>query len=427
LQVFFYLIASLLFIVIRVANPIPPLRTAAPTSVNGLLHTIQQEWDETVLEAFNLRQQLDTTRKELAHSLYQYDAACRVIARLIKERDEAYNMVKSFQGAPNGAALTNGNHNSEEGNSAEMETEETSQQQSPNEISATVVEELNTLCKQLSSGRKHRKPSEFLQNKDNMSKIQEVSSFSPHKGGITSIAVRSIDSSSSHSNDHYLLSAGLDKSLILSNLSSGQVYCKMNGHKDKVNVVAFSPSSSSTSDLIFSCSRDRTLKIWSPNSSSSLTNPIYKEAMSVTHSSSVNGFTVQPTGNYVISATENGQWNFIDCHRGMILKSVDDNSKDSHHSGYSVCSLHPDGLILGTGTINGELKVWDIREQKLVSSLKESSSESVFSVNSVSFSENGYLTAIGYSNGEVKVWDLRKLCCMKTFQSKLLVLCGIFF
>ena len=67
------------------APPRPPTQSSIPS----LLHTLQNEWDALVLETFTLKQQYNSTRQELSYALYAQDAASRVVARLMRERDAA--------------------------------------------------------------------------------------------------------------------------------------------------------------------------------------------------------------------------------------------------------------------------------------------------------------------------------------------------
>lgn len=68
---------------------VPAPRPSAATSIPSLLHSLQSEWDSLMLESLALKTQYQSTRQELAHALYREDASLRVVARLVKERDQA--------------------------------------------------------------------------------------------------------------------------------------------------------------------------------------------------------------------------------------------------------------------------------------------------------------------------------------------------
>lgn len=74
-------------------GPAAPPRPPTHSSIPALLTALQNEWDALVLETFTLKQQYNSTRQELSYALYSQDAASRVIARLMRERDAAREYV----------------------------------------------------------------------------------------------------------------------------------------------------------------------------------------------------------------------------------------------------------------------------------------------------------------------------------------------
>lgn len=241
-----------------IVSTITPPRASAAPSVPGLLHALQQEWDETVLESFNLRQQLDLTRKELAHSLYQHDAACRVIARLTRERDEAYQMIRQLQAnGPAKSLPSNGADDAMEVAPAPI----ASNVDYEKPLSESVIEELNTVCKGLSSTRKGRKAPETLLPKEEMAQISELTSYKPNKsdskGQLTSLALKSKFQFNDNIYDDVILVGSSDNSILLNELKTGRVCCKLTGHKAAINNALFSSNSS----MFYSASDDQTVRV----------------------------------------------------------------------------------------------------------------------------------------------------------------------
>jgi pre-mRNA-processing factor 19 len=74
-------------------------KSPAATSIPSLLKSLQDEWDATVLEAHSLKVQNAALRTELSRALYQHDAACRVIARMMEEKEVAIQQLNEFKAA----------------------------------------------------------------------------------------------------------------------------------------------------------------------------------------------------------------------------------------------------------------------------------------------------------------------------------------
>jgi pre-mRNA-processing factor 19 len=85
------------------------LPLSAPHSYIQLLQQLQREYDAVVLELFDTRQVLQSTRKELSQALYQQDAAVRVIARLLQEQEK--NGTSDEKDPSHGVAASSSNSN----------------------------------------------------------------------------------------------------------------------------------------------------------------------------------------------------------------------------------------------------------------------------------------------------------------------------
>ncbi|XP_073101644.1 pre-mRNA-processing factor 19 isoform X1 [Elaeis guineensis] len=370
-----------------------PLQAA---SIPGLLGMFQNEWDALMLSNFALEQQLHTARQELSHALYQHDAACRVIARLKKERDEARMLLaQAERQIPSSmASAANANNIVSNGKrAAEEELGPDGKRIHPG-INPGMIAELTECNAMLSGQRKKRQISPTLAPIDALERYTQISSHPLHKTnkpGILSVDI--------HPSKDIIATGGIDANAVLFDRSAGQIICTLTGHSKKVTSVKFVPRD----ELLISGSGDKTVRIWQGTEDGNYDCVhVLKD-----HSAEVQAVTVHATNNYFVTASLDNTWCFYDLATGSCLTQV---GEASGEEGYTSAAFHPDGLILGTGTSEALVRIWDVKSQSNVAKFDGHAG----AVTALSFSENGYFLATAALDG-VKLWDLRKLRNFRSF------------
>jgi len=386
------------------ASPLVKPKPPSATSIPAILKSLQDEWDAVMLHSFTLRQQLQTARQELSHALYQHDAACRVIARLNKEVTAAREALATLKPQAGGATpmLTPAHQAATPApptpTHAGAETP-VHQQNTVEEtgMSAEIIEKLQEKATVLTQERKRRGktvPEDLVSSESISNYVTQSSHPGLHSAsvpGILAVDIFARDTSK-------ILTGGADKNATVFNKDLEQVVSVLKGHTKKVNRVVYHP----TEDTAITGSHDTSVRIWNVPTAQTI-------QMLRVHDGPITGLSLHATGDYILTTSTDQCWAFSDIRSGRLVTKVNDQSGGV---ALTCAQFHPDGLLVGTGTADANIKIWDLKEGTNVANFPGHAGQ----VSALAFSENGYYLATAADDNCVKLWDLRKLKNFKTLQ-----------
>jgi pre-mRNA-processing factor 19 len=233
--------------------------------------------------------------------------------------------------------------------------------------------------------------------------VDTVRSFAPQKNipslhassppGINAICL------SSKSPDVFA-TAGNDKVVQVYDAKSQKVLHTLKGHTKKVNHVLWREGDDESS-LLLSASADKTARVWGYDDSSATYAP--KQTFK-THKGEVVGLGLHPSKKLVALASADKTFSLHDLTTFQTVYHSDQFENPFHS-----LAFHPDGHFVGIGTSNSAVLIIDLRTGQPAATLAHEGDDS-FSIDTVSFSENGWqMAAPGSAEMDtVALWDLRK-------------------
>ncbi|KAG4301973.1 hypothetical protein PCK1_001949 [Pneumocystis canis] len=339
------------------------IRTRPPqaTSIPSLLAIFQNEWDSLALETYNLKQQLNQARQELSTALYQHDAACRVIARLLKERDEAREIVKKIK-------LVSGSSDNTAVDHEQMDMD-------PQALPEHITQKIDEMQKTLSSNRRKRRIPEDWTTIEQIKQLKLSKTICPFKSDLNVIAVTDLGTMILAASKNIIkIYCGMEETSTYSlKCDDGDITCGL--WINELPAVAKS---------------DGTICIYT-----SLNGDSKKIS---THQNKVTAIALHPSGDILASVTVDGEWALHDLQNDQTIVKHRENTE------FICAKFHPDGHLFASGTVDGHIKIYNVKTGKNVANFESHKG----AISSLSFSENGYwLSVSSVQDSQVCIWDLR--------------------
>ena len=291
-------------------------------------------------------------------------------------------------------------------------------------LPANGIEAIDTTAQRLSSQRKakskRKAPEGYASGTELASFVEKETVPSMHSAKPAGVACLDVSA-----NGNILVTGGNDKHVQVYDRTAQKILATLKGHTKKVTRVVVSGVSdapigadaASGDELpshVLSASEDKSIKVWTPSDATGKNAQAYALAMSLTtHKAEVTGLDLHPSGEFIGSASRDGTWALHSLSDGTSLLVVDapaagSESEEEARGGYAYESFafHPDGQLAATGTADGTIRIWDVKQGQKVTTFRQGLSGKVSSLH---FSENGYYLAASGEGESVEVWDLRKL------------------
>jgi len=372
------------------ASYIPP-RPPQATSMTSLLQLIQNEHDALLLELFDTRRTLEETRTELSQALYANDAAVRVIARVCVERDDATRKLSErpvpVPPPPKEDPKPADTEMADVPAAKKQKLDDDAPKSPDSKIPDADLEIMTTTWKSFSKSRKSNTKAAALVTPPpvKLSEYTEFSSKSLHrsnKPGVTHLSV----------SNETVTTAGVDKSVICYNSVESKIESTVSGTKEILDMEC-------AGGYVVTARVDGVIV---SKGDDAIGKPLLLEK-----GEAVAGVSIHPTHQYFVVCGVNGSILFCRLEDASVICNIANASNEDGEAEvkYTSCGMHPDGLIFGVGTSVGTIQVWDLKGQKIASTLQGHTSKPV---RSLTFSESGYHAA-SLTSDAVILWDLRKI------------------